>query len=127
LGHGESPIVYGDGSQKYDFITVEDTARANLCAMASSVSGDCYNVGRGIGTTIKELTDLLIELYGSKQRIVYEPAGRTFVTNRIGSTKKAEQDLGFKWKDDLGIGLTRLIEWRRADEGLSHRCIHQKK
>lgn len=116
LDKNEPPIVYGDGSQQYDFITVEDTARANICAMKAEASGECYNIGRGIGTSIKELTELIVNLHGSNQKIHYEPAGLTFVTNRIGSTEKAEKDLGFKWKDDLRDGMKRLIEWRKMDK-----------
>lgn len=116
LDLGERPIVYGDGSQQYDFVTVEDTARANIAAMKSDVNGRCYNVGRGIGTSIKELSELLIELHGNHAEIQYEPSGITFVTNRIGSAEMAKIDLGFAWKDDLRSGLKRLIEWRRQDK-----------
>lgn len=112
LDKGEPPQVYGDGSQQYDFISVEDVARANICAMKADASGECYNIGRGIGTSVKDLTELLIKLRGSDQKIKYEPAGLTFVTNRIGTVTKAEKDLGFKWKIDLEEGMKRLIEWR---------------
>ena len=115
LDQGLPPVVYGDGSQQYDFIHVRDIARANIAALRSDVSGNCYNVGRGIGTSIKELTELLLRLTGSGQEIQYEPAGQTFVTNRIGSTELAEQDLGFKWSIDLEEGMRDLIEWRAAD------------
>lgn len=108
------PIVYGDGSQQYDFVDVKDVAAANLCAMSSPKSGECYNVGRGIGTSIKELCELLIELSGSEQKIQYEPAGLTFVTNRIGSIEKAEEEIGFKWTVELKEGMQRLIEWRNS-------------
>lgn len=119
---GLSPIVYGDGSQCYDFIAVEDIARANILAMKADVSGQCYNVGRGIGTSIKELTELLLELSGSDLQIQYEPAGLTFVTNRIGCPKAATQDLGFDWRIDLRDGMQRLIDWRNADRaGLAAR------
>lgn len=122
LEAGLSPVVYGDGSQQYDFIDVVDVARANVCAMESEATGRCYNVGRGIGTSIKELTELLIRLTRSKASIEYEPAGQTFVTNRIGSIDAAERDLGFRWKIDLEEGMSRLIEWRKADvEGLKAR------
>ena len=46
---GQQPLVFGDGSQQYDFIHVNDVARANILAMQSDSSGECYNVGRGIG------------------------------------------------------------------------------
>lgn len=115
LDAGLPPVVYGDGSQQYDFIDVGDVARANLCAMRADVTGNCYNVGRGIGTSVKELTELLIRLSGHDAKIHYEPAGQTFVTNRIGSVEAAERDLGFRWAIDLEEGMRRLIEWRRAD------------
>lgn len=124
LEAGLPPVVYGDGSQQYDFIDVLDIARANIAAMRSDISGQCYNVGRGIGTSIKELTEMLIKLSGSTASIQYEPAGQTFVTNRIGSIDAAERDLGFRWSIDLEEGLRRLIEWRKADaEGLEARRL----
>jgi UDP-glucose 4-epimerase len=115
LDAGQAPVVYGDGSQQYDFIDVLDIARANIAAMRAGVTGKCYNVGRGIGTSISELTELLIKLTGSKAKIQYEPAGQTFVTNRIGTIEAAQRDLGFRWKIDLEEGMRRLIEWRKAD------------
>ena len=113
LESGQSPQVYGDGSQQYDFVAVEDVARANICAMKAEVTGKCYNVGRGIGTSIKELTELLIQLSGKKAEIEYMPAGLTFVTNRIGSTEAAEKDIGYQWTIGLEDGMQRLIDWRR--------------
>lgn len=112
IGKGERPQVYGDGSQQYDFVDVLDVARANVCALKSEATGKCYNVGRGIGTSIKELTELLIRLSKSDAEIEYKPAGLTFVTNRIGSIEAAEEDLGYKWTIDLEEGMQRLIEWR---------------
>lgn len=111
----QRPVVFGDGSQQYDFVYVTDCARANLLAMQADVSGECYNVGRGIGTTIKELSDLLIRLTGTDLEVQYEPAGQTFVTNRIGCPRKAEKDLGYRWTVDLEEGMRKLIEWRKGD------------
>jgi UDP-glucose 4-epimerase len=112
IGQGLSPQVYGDGSQCYDFIEVSDVARANLRAMRADVSGECYNVGRGIGTSIKELTELILDLTDCHLPIQYVPQGQTFVTNRIGCPVKAEHDLGFRWSVDLRDGMQRLIDWR---------------
>jgi UDP-glucose 4-epimerase len=114
LGNGLKPMVFGDGSQKYDFVAVQDCARANICALKADVSGECYNVGRGIGTSILDLTKLLIKLSGVESEIQYEPEGLTFVTNRIGSIEKAENDLGYKWTIDLEEGMQALIDWRSS-------------
>ena len=112
---GEAPVVFGDGSQRYDFVHVKDVARANVLAMQADATAECYNVGRGIGTTIKELSELLLRLTNSELEIHYEPAGQTFVTNRIGCPKKAEKDLGYRWTIDLEEGMEDLIRWRTAD------------
>lgn len=110
------PIVYGDGSQTYDFISVEDTARANICALKADTADTSYNIGSGKGTTIKEIAELLIELTGVNLKIEYISEGPTYVTHRIGSTEKAERELGFKARVDLREGLRKLIEWRKTDK-----------
>ncbi len=114
IDKGLPPVVYGDGSQSYDFIFVSDVARANVCALKSEASDENYNVGSGTRTSIKELCEMILKLTGSDLEIQYEPAGQTFVTNRIGSTEKAEKDLGFKYQVALEEGLRRLIAWRSA-------------
>jgi UDP-glucose 4-epimerase len=114
LDKGISPVVYGDGSQAYDFISVKDTARANVCALKSEVPFGFYNVGRGIKTSIKELTEIILKITGSDLPIQYEPAGQTFVTNRVGDANAAEKDLDFKWTIDLEDGLRQLIAWRKS-------------
>jgi UDP-glucose 4-epimerase len=115
IDKGEAPVIYGDGSQAYDFVYVGDVGRANVCALKADVPFGFYNVGRGIKTSIRELVDMLCKLAGSKIPPRYEPSGTTFVTNRVGCPKAAERDLGFRWTVDLEEGLRKLIQWRRAD------------
>lgn len=114
LDKGLPPVVYGDGSQAYDFIYVSDVGRANVCALKSDIPFGFYNVGRGIKTSIKEMTEMILKITGSNLKIRYEPAGLTFVTNRVGDTMAAQRDLGFTWTVDLEEGLRRLVEWRKT-------------
>lgn len=109
-----SPVIYGDGRQSYDFIYVGDSARANISALKSECPFGFYNVGTGIKTSVKTLTELILEITGSDLPIHYEPAGQTFVTNRVGDPSAAEKDLGFKWGVELVDGLRRLVEWRKS-------------
>jgi UDP-glucose 4-epimerase len=55
---------------------------------------------------------MLLKIYDSKLEIQYHPQGQTFVTNRIGSTKKAEKEIGFRATVQLEDGLKELIKWR---------------
>jgi UDP-glucose 4-epimerase len=114
IDRGEPLVVYGDGSQAYDFIYVGDCGDANVAAMKADAVDRFYNVGTGIRTTIKELAEKLLEITGSGVGIRYEPEGVTFVKNRIGSTELAEREIGFRAKIDLEEGLRALVEWRAA-------------
>jgi UDP-glucose 4-epimerase len=114
IDRGEPLKVFGDGSQAYDFVYVGDCAAANVDAMRSDATDAFYNVGTGVRTSIKELSELVLEVTGSDVGIEYEPGGMTFVKNRIGSTEKAAAEIGFEAKVELEDGLRRLVEWRKA-------------
>jgi UDP-glucose 4-epimerase len=116
LDAGEQPVVFGDGSQAYDFVHVRDVARANVHALTSDASDASFNVGTGEQTTIGELVTHLLELTGSELEPRFEPDAQMFVTNRVGSTEQAERLLGFRAEVDLDEGLRSVVEWRRADQ-----------
>lgn len=112
LNENQSPVIYGDGSQVYDFVYVTDVARANILAMKSKQTQGFYNVGTEIGTSLNDLTKLMIKLSEKNLPIKYETAGTTFVTNRIGSNKQAKKDLKFIPQIDIKEGMSKLINWR---------------
>ena len=117
----EAPVINGDGSQAYDFVTARDVARCNVLALQADVTDEFYNVGTGVQTSIRELCDLILELRGSDLEVEYRPYSaddaRRMVQNRIGSTEKAERDLGFFYEDSLRDGLQALIDWRASNPG----------
>ena len=114
----EAPSINGDGSQAYDFVYVEDVARANVQALISGQDFGMYNVGTEVQTTINELCEMILKLKESDLKVQYNPYSeddaRSMVKNRIGSRVKAEQELGFKYKYELKEGLEKLIQWRIA-------------
>jgi UDP-glucose 4-epimerase len=116
IAANKQPTINGDGSQAYDFIYVEDVARANVKALKSDIKFGYYNVGTGVQTSIKKLCDTILRLKKSDLQVKYIPYAeddaRQFVQNRIGSITKAEKEIDFKYKYDLESGLKKLIEWR---------------
>ena len=112
----EAPQINGDGSQAYDFIYVEDVARCNIDAIESDMKHGFYNVGTEIQTSIKELCDTILDLKESSLEVIYKPYSkddaRALVQNRIGSVKKAKNEIGFEFKYSLREGLQKLIDWR---------------
>jgi UDP-glucose 4-epimerase len=114
---GQRPVIFGDGSQVYDFIHVADAARANVLGMKADCADENFNVGMGVGTTIKALVEMLLELTGSALEPEFKPEAQSFVTHRIGSTEKAERLLGFRAGISLRDGLRSVVEWRQAQRG----------
>jgi len=115
IDRGEGPTIFGDGSEAFDFVAVEDCAKANVCAMRADASDRFYNVGTGIRTSLKEIAEKLLQLTGSNQAIRYAPRSQaTLVRNRIGSPVKARKEIGFTAEVGLDEGLGRLIAWRKA-------------
>jgi UDP-glucose 4-epimerase len=115
IDRGEGPTILGDGSEAFDFVAVEDCAAANVCAMRSDAVDRFYNVGTGKRTSLKQLAGMLLELTGCEKEIKYAPRSQaTLVRNRIGSPKRATEEIGFTAQVDLQEGLRRVIEWRRA-------------
>jgi UDP-glucose 4-epimerase len=118
IEEGEQPVINGDGSQAYDFIYVDDIAKANLAALESDVKIGNYNVGTEVQTTIKQLCDTILDLKNSQLKVKYVPYSaddsRALVQNRIGSRQKAENELGFLYNDSLREGLQKLINWRKS-------------
>ncbi len=116
IDRGEGPTIMGDGSEAFDFVAVEDCAKANVCAMKADTRGAYYNVGTGTRTSLREIAERLVNLTGCNQPIRYAPRSQaTLVRNRIGDPRKAAREIGFSADIDLDEGLRRLIAWRRAD------------
>jgi UDP-glucose 4-epimerase len=113
---GDPPVVFGDGSQAYDFVHVRDVARANVMALTSEATDVNLNVGTGIKTSIRELVEAMLELTGSDLEPDYRPQEQMFVTHRVGSTELAEALIGFRAEIGWREGLASVIEWRQADQ-----------
>ena len=121
IDRGEGPTIFGDGTEAFDFVAVEDCARANICALSAETVDRNYNVGTGVKTSIKDLAEMLLRLTGSNQPIRFEPGSQTtLVRNRVGSPKLAQEELDFVAEIDLQEGLKHLIDWRRSHKSQFH-------
>ena len=86
-----SPIIFGDGSQTRDFVSVEDVANANLLAMQSNTDFTHLNIGTGIMTSIQELANLMIKLSGKSLEIKFDELPQ-------GDIKESQADVSFAKK-----------------------------
>ena len=116
LDAGQPPLILGDGTQTMDFVYVEDVARANVLALAGEVSDEVFNVASGVETSLNELAAALSRVMDVQRAPEYGPERKVnAVPRRLASTEKAERMLGFRAAVSLEEGLSRLVQWWRAE------------
>ena len=112
---GDQPLIYGDGKQSMDFVSVEDVARANILALKAPVSDEVFNVASGVETTLEELCAALLEAMNSPLKPKYVPLPEerknVEVVRRLADTSKAAALIGFKADISLRQGLQGLVQW----------------
>jgi UDP-glucose 4-epimerase len=114
------PLIFGDGSQTMDFVYVEDIARANVLAATADVTDAVFNVATGVETSLAELAGTLLKVMGSDLSVEFGPERAVNkVSRRLAETARAREQLGFQAQIGLQEGLTRLVDWWRAERALS--------
>jgi UDP-glucose 4-epimerase len=112
IAAGLPPLIFGDGKQTMDFISVEDVARANILAAESDVSDEVFNIASGVETSLNELLDGLLKVMDSS--LVPEHVQERKVNpvpRRLADTRRAEQLIGFRAQISLLEGLKKLVSW----------------
>jgi dTDP-L-rhamnose 4-epimerase len=114
LLNGRPPLIFEDGEQRRDFVSVHDVARA--CALAlerDEAAGRAVNVGSGESVTVEEIATRLARVTG-REDLEAEVTGKY----RVGDIRHcfaditlAREVLGYKPQIALDDGMTRLAEW----------------
>ncbi len=109
-------IVYGDGRQSRDFISVQDVIEANMLAIENkNAIGHVFNIGTARAVSINELASLILESANKdSDRIRHTKAKRGDIMHSCADITEAEKILGFGPKNQLEKELPKLIEWYRA-------------
>ena len=112
----QQPIIFGDGQQIRDFVSVEDVAEANVTAMFSNIKNSFFNIGSGKRLSIKELAEMIIK----NSNLVLEPK---FEKMREGDVRLSQADTSMsenvlKWKSkkELNKWLSDVFEMEGKNE-----------
>ena len=109
---GKDITIYGDGSQTRSFCYCDDLIKGFIAMMATGddITGP-INIGNPGEFTIKQLAELVIELTGSKSKLVYAPLPSDDPTQRRPVIDKAREILGWEPTIPLREGLVRTIAY----------------
>jgi UDP-glucuronate decarboxylase len=109
---GREITIYGDGTQSRAFCFVDDLIDALIRLMATNdgVTGP-INIGNPREITIRELADAVIDLTGSRSKVVHRPRPEDDPRQRRPDISKAQDALNWSPQTPLQEGLRKTIAY----------------
>lgn len=111
-GHDPALKVYGDGSQVRDYVHVDDVAEANVRALRCLRDSDelcsIWDIGSGIGSTVKEV----IAASDKPISVNYERERQGDPQKLVSNVIPALWGMGWKSKRNLKE-IVNSVEWRK--------------
>jgi UDP-glucuronate decarboxylase len=109
---GQDITVYGDGSQTRSFCYVDDLVDGLMRLMGSSdaITGP-INIGNPVEFTILQLAQEVIDLTGSRSRVIHRPMPQDDPRQRQPDISKAHDLLGWVPRTQLREGLVQTISY----------------
>jgi UDP-glucuronate decarboxylase len=108
---GQDITVYGEGQQTRSFCYVDDLIEGFVGLMNQEQVVGPMNIGNPRGFTILQLAQKVIELTGSKSKIVHRPMPKDDPKQRQPDITQAREILGWEPKVQLEAGLKKTIEY----------------
>ncbi len=106
----EPITVFGDGSQTRSFIYIDDQVEG-IFRLLLSDEKEPVNIGNPEEITVKQMAEDIIELTGSKSKIIYQPLPVDDPKVRQPDITKAKRVLGWEPKVQRLEGLKRTMEY----------------
>lgn len=123
LLNGNPPMIFEDGLQKRDFVSVHDVVQACRLAMeVREAAGEVFNVGSGESVSIRELAGRLCRVMDLEE---IEP--QITAKYRVGDIRhcfadisRARSVLGYRPSVPLDEGLAELVDWLPGQVAVDH-------
>ncbi len=111
-----APMVFEDGAQQRDLVSVHDIVRANLLALESSkADGMAINIGSGSPISIAEVAKELARSLGVDADAEITSKYRAGdIRHCFADITLARRVLGFEPKFQFAVGIHELVEWLRS-------------
>jgi len=103
--------IIGTGLQEKDYIYIDDTVDALMIAYERGASGEAYNVGSGIFTTVNEIAEVIFDILDIRPKVTY--TGKSWKGDVESSLADISKLKNLGWNPKVGIedGIEKLYEW----------------
>lgn len=107
---GESPVIYGDGTQTRDFTYVDDVVSANILSAENKTTG-IFNIAGGKRISINKLAESILDLCNMDLKIIYKEPRYGDIKHSLADISKAKENFNFKPEVSLTDGLKETVRW----------------
>jgi len=116
LKNRQRPVIYEDGLQSRDFVSVYDVVEAVRRALRDKGRGSrIYNVGTGTATSVLDLARRLARATGvDLEPRIARKFRRGDIRHCFADIAAIRKDLGFRPEVPLDEGLAELVDWSRS-------------
>lgn len=112
LLRGQTPVIYGCGTETRDFFYVKDVVGAYLTLAEKDARGP-YNFSMGDEITVKRMIETICQLMGAPVHIQTLNNPHGMIAHQVLDSSRARQELGWQPGYTLEAGLQETIEWYR--------------
>ncbi len=114
LSGGPGVVLWGDGHQRRELISVKDFASIAI-SLSESAENTLVNIGAGRDYTIREFAGLICSLVGyDAGRIVYDTDRYVGAKSKLLNVQKLRSALPHHVSTPLDEGLTEMINWLKS-------------
>jgi len=106
-------VIWGSGKASREFLFVEDTAKAIVQVVEDYDESGPLNLGTGLGTSIKELVEIISYLTDYKGKIIWDKSRPDGQPQRYYDMSLFKENLGYVPETSLKDGLKKTIDWYR--------------
>jgi len=110
--NNKNPIIFGDGEQTRDYISVDDVIKVNIAAIDKLKKEQEYNVGTGKETSVNEIVRIMEKIFNKKITPIYEKERQGEVKRIYLNIKRLQNELNFK-PEDIETGMRNTYEWMK--------------
>lgn len=116
LLNGNPPLIFEDGDQMRDFVSVRDVVHANLLAMERrEADGMALNVGSGRSVSIRQIAEMLNAVLGSDGKAEITGKYRAGdIRHCFADISAAKRVLGYEPQVDFASGIRELAVWLKS-------------
>jgi UDP-glucose 4-epimerase len=108
---GRTVEIWGDGSNVRDYVYISDAIAGIIIAATDAASGEIYNLGSGIGTSIVELINVIANTLKVEMSVENTAFRSVDVRRNVLSSNKLSQITGWNTSVDLQSGLALTSAW----------------